>query len=65
MSRNELTASYRLYAANCIEMAQQTHDRDHKLTLLVMAQSWLALAENIGGMQRSPPSPASLQVRSR
>ncbi len=41
----EKIAVYRLYAAECAEIAQQVTDPKHKLVLLKMAHSWLALAK--------------------
>jgi hypothetical protein len=38
---------YRLHAAECIEIAQDTADETRKLALLSMAQSWLTLADHI------------------
>jgi hypothetical protein len=45
MQLDEIVATYRLHVANCIEIAQGVLDAKAKLTLLAMAQSWLALAE--------------------
>jgi hypothetical protein len=42
---NEAVARYRLHAAHCVELAEKTPDAEGRLTLLAMAQSWLALAE--------------------
>jgi hypothetical protein len=36
---------YRLFAAHCIGIAQETPEPDRKLALLDMAQAWIALAE--------------------
>jgi hypothetical protein len=44
MSR-EIVACYRLYAANCIRIAQRTVEPSSKLALLDMAQAWELLAE--------------------
>lgn len=43
MSR-EIAACYRLYAANCVEIAQRITETSSKLALLDMAQSWELLA---------------------
>ncbi len=40
----EKIAVYRLYAAECAEIAQKVSDPKQKLVLLNMAHSWLALA---------------------
>ena len=45
MSANEFAASYRLHAAHCVDLASRISDAEGRLTLLAMAQSWLALAE--------------------
>ena len=45
MHPDELVATYRLHAANCIEIAQRVTDPESRLSLLAMAQSWLKLAE--------------------
>jgi hypothetical protein len=45
MQLDEIVATYRLHVANRIEIAQGVLDAKAKLTLLAMAQSWLALAE--------------------
>jgi hypothetical protein len=36
---------YRLFAAHCIGIAQETAEPNRKLALLDMAQAWIALAE--------------------
>jgi hypothetical protein len=45
MGMTEVVARYRLYAANCVELAQRLPEAEGKLVLLDMAQSWLVLAE--------------------
>jgi hypothetical protein len=45
MIGNEVVAAYRLNAANCVEMAKQFPNIDHKLALLDMAQAWVRLAD--------------------
>jgi hypothetical protein len=42
----EDAAIYRLYAANCVEIAQKILDSDRKLFLLKMGQAWLQLADH-------------------
>jgi hypothetical protein len=42
---SELVERYRLNAAECVRLAQDVTVLKQKLTLLDMAQSWLALAE--------------------
>lgn len=41
----ENVACYRLYAANCIELAEHVFDRDRRVFLLNMARDWLKLAD--------------------
>jgi hypothetical protein len=41
----EDVACYRLYAANCIELAEHAADVDRRIFLLSMARDWLKLAE--------------------
>jgi hypothetical protein len=43
----ETAACYRLYAANCIEIAENIPDRDRRVFLLRMAQAWTRLADHI------------------
>ena len=45
MSLSELATRYRELAASCIEIAQGFSDQASKLSLISMAQSWIALAE--------------------
>jgi putative IMPACT (imprinted ancient) family translation regulator len=54
----EVVKRYRLHAASCIESAQQLSDKESKLALLQMAQSWLALAEQAAKNSEAadPPS---------
>ena len=43
----EAPASYRQYAAKCLDLAQTIVDIDRRLFLLNMAQDWLKLAEQV------------------
>ena len=36
---------YRMYAVRCVEIARQVVDSDSRVSLLSMAQLWLALAD--------------------
>jgi hypothetical protein len=45
MSPSDQAASYRLYAAYCIEIAQHLADARDRAQLLMMAQAWRAFAE--------------------
>jgi hypothetical protein len=45
MAESAEAAYYRMYSARCFEIARQVLDPKSKATLLYMAQSWLALAE--------------------
>ncbi len=42
---DEAAARYRLHAGHCAKLAEQNPNAERRLTLLAMAQSWLALAE--------------------
>jgi hypothetical protein len=44
-SMSDLVERYRSYAAECVRLAQDVSVLKQKLTLLDMAQSWLALAD--------------------
>lgn len=41
----EAIACYRLYAANCVELAERLADLDRRVFLLAMARDWLKLAD--------------------
>jgi hypothetical protein len=43
----EDVACYRLYAANCIEIAERISDPERKLFFLRMAQAWGKLAAQV------------------
>ncbi len=47
ISPREVIACYRLYAASCLEIAQELSDRGRKIALLNMAQTWIALADQV------------------
>ncbi len=42
---SEAVACYRLYAANCIELAKSISDVDRRVFLFNMARDWLRLAD--------------------
>ncbi len=46
MSKEDV-ACYRLYAANCLEMAERPSSAERKLFLLKMAQDWGNLADRL------------------
>jgi hypothetical protein len=46
LSRED-AACYRLYAANCLELAEHSGDADRKLFLLRIAQGWVNLADQV------------------
>jgi hypothetical protein len=57
-------ASYRLQAANCLEMAEHSDNADRKLFLLRIAQGWVNLADQIerqDGAAAPYPGPGSEQ----
>jgi hypothetical protein len=41
----EAVACYRLYAANCIELAEHIPESDRRVFLLNMARDWLKMAD--------------------
>jgi hypothetical protein len=43
----EDVACYRLYAANCVELAERISDADRRIFLLRMGQRWARLAEQV------------------
>ncbi len=43
----ETAACYRLYAVNCIELAEQVCDLDRRVFLLHMAKDWLRMADQV------------------
>jgi hypothetical protein len=45
--RTEHAAIYRLYAANCVELAAQLNDAERRLFLLRMATAWSDLANRV------------------
>jgi hypothetical protein len=47
MHLSEVVACYRLYAACCVELAQDTLEPGRKVALLDMAQAWARLAERV------------------
>jgi len=47
MPTSEDAASYRLFAAYCVEIAQDHHEPARKVALLNMAQAWNRLAQQI------------------
>ena len=42
-----LSEQYREYAAECLRIAQETHDQAQKMRLIEMAEAWKRLAEDI------------------
>jgi hypothetical protein len=46
VSPSEAVAFHRLNAAHCVEIARHISDPATKISLLVMAQAWLALADH-------------------
>ncbi len=42
---------FRSHAVECMRLAQQASDPEHRALLLVMAQSWAVLAESAEKMQ--------------
>jgi hypothetical protein len=52
VSKEEDVACYRLYAANCLEMAGRLVSAERKLFLLKMAQDWGNLADRLERAER-------------
>ena len=44
----ETAACYRLYAANCLEIAEKTPDPERRVSLFRIAQAWTRLADKMG-----------------
>jgi len=55
----EAVACYRLYAANCVELAERTSDADRRVFLLRMGQRWAKLAEQVEKAERADSDAAS------
>jgi NACalpha-BTF3-like transcription factor len=49
----EDVACYRLYAANCVELAERTSDPERRVFLLRMGQRWGRLAEQVEKAERA------------
>ena len=45
MHERGATAYYRLYAARCLEMSREASNEANRTSLLIMAQTWMALAD--------------------
>ena len=61
MSKEDV-ACYRLYAANCLEMAERLSNPERKVFLLKMAQDWGSLADRLERAEHNqlgPPKPHS------
>jgi hypothetical protein len=56
---SEAAACYRLYAANCIELAENVPDVDRRVFLLNMARDWLRLADQAERHFGNAPEDAS------
>ncbi len=61
-------ACYRLYAANCIELAEHIPELDRRVFLLNMARDWLKMADqaerNDGAGRAEEVGPAQSQSQS-
>jgi hypothetical protein len=55
----EAVACYRLYAANCVELAERTSDADRRVFLLRMGQRWTKLADQVEKAERADSDAAS------
>lgn len=56
----ETVASYRLYAANCFDLAERISDVERRVFFLRMARDWLKLADQVerAAMSHNGPEPA-------
>ena len=59
---SEAVACYRLYAANCIELAASFSNSDRRVFLLGMARDWLRLADQ--AERNSVPGPVQISSAS-
>jgi hypothetical protein len=55
----EDVACYRLYSANCVELAERTADADRRVFLLRMGQRWARLADQVEKAERADSDAAS------
>ena len=55
----EDVACYRLYSANCVELAERTADADRRVFLLRMGQRWARLADQVEKAERADSAAAS------
>jgi hypothetical protein len=60
----ETAACYRLYAANCLEIAENIPDRDRRVFLLGIAQAWTRLADHLEKYGIDPAAKTPLTPRS-
>lgn len=56
----EAAACYRLYAANCLELAKGVPDVERRVFLLHMARDWLKLAVQVD--RPNPDDPESCEA---
>ena len=54
MSTTDSIELYRIYAAQCVELARKAPDPETRLALLNMAQAWLVLAEHANKNMHAP-----------
>jgi hypothetical protein len=47
VTQHEAVACYRLYAANCVEIAEHLDDTERRIFMLRMAQAWTTLADKV------------------
>jgi hypothetical protein len=53
----EMVACYRLYAANCLELAEHVVDVERRVFFLHMARDWLKLADQAERAHTGPDGP--------
>jgi hypothetical protein len=61
----EAVACYRLYAANCVELAEGVADPDRRVFLLAMAIDWLKLADQAEKEGEAGHGSAAIDANSR
>ncbi len=59
MSPHEVIACYRLHAAHCLEIARELENPGRKIALLNMAQTWIALADQVEKAEGAVSAPQS------
>jgi hypothetical protein len=56
-------SEYRKHAEECLVLAKQVYDAEHRKQLLEMARTWNALAEDRERVNRKHPDPHATDTR--